>query len=191
MPLVVDYSLVLATLEADGHRCLYHNSGAFGFGPEDRVAYVGWIGRPDSTIRPAGRPFVRQFPQPFAEHLAIATTTAWHKFLSGNVWVMPKSHWSYELEFGNSAWLPQTLVDAGIEPDLLTPRNNGSALEFPIDESEPFRLFIQSLLENLQGSDFTLAFPGRGVIGTLHHHQQVWWQSRNPGLIDDLRTSVK
>ena len=36
----------------------------------------------------------------------------------------------------------------------------------------------------LGGSDFMLAFPGRSVLCTLHHHKQLWWTTTDENVID-------
>jgi hypothetical protein len=38
----------------------------------------------------------------------------------------------------------------------------------------------------LQQSDFSIAFPGRRVVCSLHHHQQLWWTSAEPDVSDAL-----
>jgi hypothetical protein len=41
---------------------------------------------------------------------------------------------------------------------------------------------------NLAGSDFALAFPGRPVICTVHHHKQLWWTTTDPEIHKTLET---
>src|SRR5438874_9760388 len=101
-------------MQADGLRCLYHNSGAFGVGGDVAVEAAGWVGPEDPTIRPAARPFVRSVPPPYESRLASLVVRTWQEVLAGPAWLMPKSHWAYELEFGSSAWLPGALTRAGI-----------------------------------------------------------------------------
>ena len=65
-------------------------------------------------------------------------------------------------------------------------RNNAAAIEFGASEIEPFKHFTERLLMMLQSSDFMLAFPGRQVLCTLHHHKQLWWTTTEPGLIESI-----
>src|SRR5438105_4156651 len=117
-------------MRRDGLRCLYHNSGAFGFDTGVTVEATGWVGPVDPTIRPAARPFVRPVAPPYELRLASLTGVAWRDVLAGAAWLMPKSHWAYELEFGSHAWLPGALSRIGIDPSQLAGRNNGSSIAF-------------------------------------------------------------
>ena len=38
--------------------------------------------------------------------------------------------------------------------------------------------------------DFALAFPGRPIVCTLHHHKQIWWTSSDRQLLSSLRELV-
>jgi hypothetical protein len=190
MPRIIDYADVLARMTSDGFRSLYHNSGAFGFPPDRETFARGWIGPADSTIRPDARAIVHSIPPPHEANLAALTTGVWLKVLPGVAWVMPKSHWSYELDFGSKAWLPGLLNEIGIDSQLLVPRNNAAALEFASDESESFARFIEGLLQNLLGSDFSLAWPGRAIVATVHHHKQIWWITSNLDLPKHLDAVV-
>ena len=105
MPMIVDYPIVLERMEREGFRCLYHNSGAFGFLDESGSGSVGWIGAADATLKPAVRMLARMVAGPVEENLAALAVRAWEDHLSGPVWVMPKSHWAYELEFGSREWM--------------------------------------------------------------------------------------
>jgi hypothetical protein len=183
VPRVVHYDEVTGQAEALGLRSLYHNSGAFGFSDAATVQHLGWVGPPDASIRPAALPLVRHVPPPYEPNLATLIARAWRDRLPGPAWVMPKSHWAFELDFGSSAWMPAALRAAGVDPQLLQGRNDGSAVEFlPTDESV-FTGFAQRLLTDLAGSDFALLFPAHPVVCTLHHHKQVWWTTPDQALI--------
>ena len=109
MAQVIDYPLVLREMQAVGMRCLYHNSGAFGFEPAASTFVAGWVRarrRNDSAGRAAD---VRQVPPPYPPELARLAVRAWREVFAGRAWLMPKSHWAYELEFGSHAWLPDCL----------------------------------------------------------------------------------
>lgn len=186
MPRIVDYPDVLNRMESTGLRCLYHNSGAFGFPNDVRTFVRGWIGPDDQTIRTEAQSFVRRVAAPYEQALATLAGRAWSELLPGVVWVMPKSHWSYELQFGSQAWLPGLLEDLGIAPALLVARNNAAAIEFGPEEVGPFTHFTAELLGNLLGSDFLLAWSGRPIVCSVHHHKQLWWVTSDPELADRL-----
>lgn len=187
MPWIVEYEQVLDQMRGQGLRSLYYNSGAFGF-PEGIATHaVGWVGPADPSLRPAARESAVAVPPPYEPTLAQRVIRAWQDCLPGKVWLMPKSHWAYELDFGSRDWMPSLLERAGIDAGLLQPRTNAAALEFKLDEAEPFGHVVEGLLRMLLGSDFALAFPGRPVVCTIHHHKQVWWQSSDAGLIERLR----
>jgi len=190
MPRIIDYPDVLARMTSDGLRSLYHNSGAFGFPPERKTFARGWIGPPDPTIRPDAQAIVRSIPAPHEANLAALATQAWLDLLPGPAWVMPKSHWSYELEFGSKAWLPGLLREIGIDHEFLISRNNAAALEFLVEESGPFARLLEGLLQNLLGSDFSLAWPGREIVATVHHHKQIWWVTGSRELLEKLDPTV-
>ena len=186
VPTIIDFERVLQRMEAEGFRSLYHNSGAFGFPRGADVKYTGWIGPADGSIRPEARPFLRQIPEPYEPNLARAAADVWTQRLPGAAWVLPMSHWSYELDFGSRDWMPAALDAVGVDGDALVTRANGAALEFEPAERAPFESLVAQLLGNLRTSDFMLAFPGRRVLCTVHHHKQLWWQSTDAGLIDAL-----
>ncbi len=186
MAWIVEYQDVLERLGSDGLRCLYHNSGAFGFNDSVSTFSRGWAGEADASIRPEAQALLRTVPPPFEPTLAKQMVRAWQAFLPGPIWVMPKSHWAYELEFGSKDWIASLLENSGVDPGLLTGRNNAAALEFPLAEAEWCSHLVEGLLRMLLGSDFTLAWPGRGTICTVHHHKQLWWTSSNPALIENL-----
>src|SRR5947209_18757444 len=119
-------------------RCLYHNSGAFGLADGVLVQSLGWIGPEDPTVRLSARAQARQVPQPYERNLTDLVARAWREVLPGKAWVMPRSHWSYELDFGSRDWLPAVLEHVGIDPGLLSSRNNGAAIEFTQQEVEEF-----------------------------------------------------
>ena len=103
-------------------------------------------------------------------------TAAWTNELPGPAWIMPLSHWAFELDFGNKPWLPLLLKTVQVQPFLLADRADASPLEFdPADQAE-LKTFLQTLLDNLHTSDFMLAFPDRPILCTIHHHEQLWWQ---------------
>ena len=186
MPWIVDYVQVLAQMRSQGLRDLYYNSGAFGFSNESVVESVGWIGGEDPTLRPAARDLARSVPPPYAEELIARVVRAWREHLPGPVWVMPTSHWAYELDFGSRDWMAALLEHSGIDSGLLQPRTNAAAIEFTLNEADAFSHLAEGLLRMLFGSDFALAFPGKPVVCTLHHHKQVWWTSTDHALIESL-----
>ncbi|MGA2442033.1 MAG: hypothetical protein ABSH08_13850 [Tepidisphaeraceae bacterium] len=177
MPTIVDYQIVLDRLTSQGLECHYYNGGSFGFGPAAEVR--GWIGPPDGTIRPELDKFARRVAAPFGATLAGLAVRAWRQVLAGNVWVMPASNWSYELNHGSREWLPGLLGDCGIDFSLLIGRTNAAAIEFLPGEEAGFEGFVGGLLAGLTTSDFALAFPGRAAVCTVHHHQQLWWVTNN------------
>src|SRR4051812_15924843 len=114
MPTIVDYPLVVQRLAQQRLRCLYHNSGAFGFEPGIDAFMTGWIGADDPSIRPAARQSVIQFDPPHEPNVAAGFERVWRGSLAGPIWLMPASHWTYELDFGNADWLPDALRESGI-----------------------------------------------------------------------------
>lgn len=178
MPRIIDYPRVVQQLTSQGLVSLYYNSGAFGFAPQTTTQSVGWIGLDDSTIRPAARPLARKVDPPVEQTLARLATQTWLQQLPGRIWVTPKSHWAYELDFGSHLWMPEALRSAGLPAEQvadLSERHDGAALEFLPEESHSFEPFLAALLTNLLGSDFLLSFPDRPVVCTVHHHKQLWW----------------
>jgi hypothetical protein len=179
MPCIIDYAIVLRQLQSEGLKCHYYNGGSFGFADSAGAQVRGWVGPPDETIRLEMKRWVRGVGEPHVNRLADWAARAWKGVLSGNVWIMPASHWSFELEHGNQAWLPWLLREIGINPSLLIGRTNAAAIEFQPAEEQPFCRLIEGLLDGLAASDFTLAFPGRKTVGILHHHKQLWWMTMN------------
>ena len=169
-----------------GFKSLYYNSGAFGFSAETPTRIVGWIGPADSTIKAAAMAQATQVAAPYEENLAALVRRACCQHLPGRVWVMPMSHWSYELDFGSREWMPALLERIGIDPGLLMSRNNAAAIEFAPDEPDTLELFVTRLLQMLQQSDFAIAFPRRPAVCTLHHHKQVWWRTSEQPLAEQL-----
>jgi len=186
MPSIIDYSIVLQSLTSQGLICHYYNGGSFGF-PESATPMIrGWIGPADETIRAAARDHIRQVPPPFEATLSDWASRAWRGILPGKVWIMPASHWSFELSHGNGHWLPDLLRNVGIDPGLLIGRTDASALEFLPDEPDCFKLVVQGLLSGLSASDFTMAFPGLDAVCMIHHHKQLWWVSADQPTVRHL-----
>jgi hypothetical protein len=184
---VIEYARVLETLTRAGFTSLYYNSGAFGFADADRVEIVGWMGPDDPSVRDEMRQHVRRVGEPYARSLSRQVRGAWEKLLLGKAWLMPKSHWAYELDFGNRDWLPDALKLVGVDAGILQPLTNAAAIEFERSTGEQLEEFLRTLFERLHGSDFMLAFPGDPALCTLHHHQQVWWQTTDVEAAKALR----
>jgi hypothetical protein len=187
MPRILDYPDVRQRMLGDGLVSLYHNSGAFGFPREADVKMLGWIGPDDGTIRAEMRPCVRSVPPPHATNLAAMLVQA-HRHLPGDAWLMPKSHWHFELHDGHPELLESLLPEIGIDADALRERNDGSAVAFDADEDEMLRAAIERLLDGMRQSDFLVAFPdaadaGTRALCTIHHHRQLWWQTTSLDLI--------
>lgn len=178
MPEIIEYDIVLEQMRRQGMRCLYYNSGAFGFVDQSDLRLAGWIGPDDPTIRQSVRPMTRSVPPPYESNLVERFVQAWRQHLPGPVWLMPKSHWAYELDHGSSAWMPALLQSVGVDPQPLRGRTNAPAIAFAMEEVPAFETVARGLLEKLVGSDFTIAFPGRPVLCTLHHHKQLWWMMK-------------
>jgi len=175
MPWIIDYQLVLEQMREQRFKCLYYNSGAFGFPPDVQTQSVGWIGPPDDSIKPAARAMARPVPPPYESNLSELAARAWRELLPGRVWALPKSHWAYELDFSSRDWMPALLENIDLDPGMLAGRNNAAAIEFAPHEDRRFQYFIERLLQMLLGSDFLLVFPQRGTICTIHSHKQLWW----------------
>jgi hypothetical protein len=175
MPNIIDYKIVLRQLESEGLKCHYPNGGSFGFPAGGEVR--GWLGPADDSIRAEMKGNTRSVKEPFEANLVEWASRAWRRILPGEVWVMPASHWSFELTHGNQGWLPGLLLSVGVDSSLLIGRTDAAAIEFLLSEEERFQAFLAGLLRGLTGSDFMLAFPGRGTVCTVHHHKQLWWVS--------------
>lgn len=187
MPWIIDYSVVLDQMRQHRFKSLYYNSGAFGFPPEAQPQTIGWIGPEDSTIKPEMLALAKKILPPHEENLAKLLIRAWQELLPGKIWVMPMSHWSYELDFGSREWMPALLESIGLDPGQLSTRNNAAAIEFAQTESAAVEHFTQRLLQMLTASDFAIAFPRRPVLCSLHHHKQLWWQTTDPAVAESLR----
>ncbi len=186
VPTIVDYETVLERMAAQAFVCHYYNSGAFGFAKGVRTRIVGWIGPDDPTIRAEARHLTRAIPQPYEANLAKRATRFWQEETPGIAWIMPKSHWAHDLDFGKRGWMAELLEQIAIDPRLLAQRANASAIEFAPAEGAILHEFIEQLLSRLDGSDFMLAFPGRAVLCTVHHHKQLWWMSTDERLANRL-----
>jgi hypothetical protein len=184
---LIDHPAILAHMTARGWRCLYPGGGAFAPPAVAPLHAVGWIGRPDPTIRPSALSLVRSIPQPYAPSLARLARQAWTDLFPGPAWIMPMSHWAYELRFGAGPWLAETLGELGIDPEPLAVLTTAAAIEFDSDEADRFEAFIEKLLQNLSESDFTIAWPDVPILCTVHHHQQLWWTRDQPELIQALQ----
>jgi hypothetical protein len=182
---IIDYSVVLETLTGQGMRCNYPNGGAFGFAPKT-ASIRGWIGPADSTILAELRPMVRTIPPPFEANLANSAVTAWQKYLSGPLWVMPATHWAFELQHGSGPWLAEALGSIGVDAAPLAKLTNAAAIEFSADQTPALRQFLQRLLEGLTASDFVMAWSGRQTLCTVHHHKQLWWSSASTTVVEGL-----
>jgi hypothetical protein len=186
VPWIIDYPIVLEHMRSMKMRSLYYNSGAFGFAQDEPTRSIGWIGPEDPTIRTEARVLVRQVAAPYEQNLAEQLLKAWRQILPGRIWVMPASHWAFELDFGSKEWMPPLLEAIGVDPGLLLHRTTAAAIEFTPEESPALAHLAARLLEMLQGSDFALAFPHRRVVCTLHHHKQLWWTSAEGEVSDAL-----
>jgi hypothetical protein len=191
VPWIIDYPVVLEQMREQHFKSLYYNSGAFGFHGEIQPQIVGWLGPLDSTLKAHAHDMAIQIPEPHEENLAKLLVRAWREHLEGRVWLMPMSHWSYELDFGSRDWMPALLESVGVDPGLLSHRNNAAAIEFEPDEPEQLEKMVLVLLQMLQQSDFAIVFPRRPVIVTLHHHKQLWWQTSDSNLAEALRAMAK
>ena len=190
MPWIIDYPTALERLVSHQFKSNYHNSGAFGFA-QPGVKTIAFTGPDDPTIRPAARPFLRPVRPPYEPTLTALLTRAWTMLLPGSVWVMPMSHWAYELNFGSREWLPAVLEGVQVDPGQLENLNNAAPIEFAADETARFEHLCQRLLEMLMGSDFAIWFVDRPVLCTLHHHKQLWWQTTDPLVAAGLEELVR
>jgi hypothetical protein len=187
MPWIIDYSVVLEQMRQQRFKSLYYNSGAFGFPTEVQPQTIGWIGPDDSTIKPEALSLARKIPPPHEENLAKLLICAWQELLPGKIWIMPMSHWSYELDFGSREWMPALLESINLDPGQLLTRNNAAAIEFTPNETAPLEHFTAGLLQMLVASDFAITFPRRAALCTLHHHKQLWWQTTDSEIAEGLR----
>lgn len=186
MPTIIPYPQVLERMAALNLRCQYYNSGAFAFDGAAAFDFTGWIGAEDASLRPAARAKARLVQPPVEQTLTAMTLAAWHRLLPGNIWVMPRSQWAYELDHGSKSWMPAALQASGVDVSALMGHTDSPAVEFAPAEIDRVSPLIQSLLTQLVGSDFALAFPEHPVACTLHHHKQVWWLSSLPDVVQSL-----
>jgi hypothetical protein len=186
VPGIIDYSVVLARMTEGGFRCNYPNSGAFGFAAAAEVSIRGWITAPDATIKPDLARVAQTVANP-----AVAAAAAWQAALPGPAWIMPASHWHFELHDGSRDWLAGLLAEIGVDSKLLENRADGSAIEFGGDEITPFTRLLAGLLDHLRVSDFTLYFPGRPVLCLVHHHKQLWWTTPDATLLEQVSKAVR
>lgn len=186
MAAIIDYDTVLAAMLRLGLHCQYYNSGAFNFTQGMAAEFVGWIGPPDASIRPAALAQTHPVAPPYESNLSGLACHAWRRRMPGPMWLMPKSQWAYELDFGSKDWLPDALSDAGVDAASLHGQTRSPAVEFSLDEAPRAQRLIERLLSHLRGSDFALAFPTHPVACTLHHHKQIWWISTDAALIRQL-----
>jgi hypothetical protein len=175
VPAIVDYPNVLKQMSQRGLVCQYPNGGAFGFPGSIQTQIRGWIGQADPTIRSELLPMTRLIPPPIESNLANLVSRAWLEIFPGKAWIMPASHWSFELQHGNADWLQPAIREIGLDPAGLSGLTNAAAVEFSETESIPFIKLAGKLLGNLVSSDFFIAFPEHFVACTLHHHKQIWW----------------
>jgi hypothetical protein len=184
---LIDHATILDHMTRRGWRCLYPGGGAFAPPTVSPLHIAGWITRPDPTIRASVLPLIRSIPEPYAPTLACLARQAWIDHFAGPAWIMPMSHWSYELRFGAGPWLGEALRELNIDPSPLTDLTTAAGIEFTPDQSNDFEAFLRRLLQHLLESDFTLAWPQSPVVCTIHHHQQLWWTTDQPEIIEFLR----
>lgn len=190
VPRIIDYEYVLSRATELGLRCVYYNSGAFAHGRDVDVKIVGWLGPDDPTIRADLPATLVRFPEPYAESLTDRLIETWRAHLPGPVWVMPKAHWSYELDHGNR-WLADTLRGLGLDPAPLACVANAAAIEFEQAETSALGGFVRELLNRLAGSDFAILFPQHSHLVTVHHHKQLWWQTPDAAIIRHIQESTR
>ena len=186
MPKVIDYTVVLNQLQKRGLKSLYHNSGAFWFTDGVETFSRGWIGPEDASISHSARLLVRRAAEPFAENLTSLFTQFWQRKSPGKIWIMPKSHWAYELQFGSREWLPRVLDGIGVDSRQLENLNNAAAIEFDSAELEVAGSLVGELLARLVGSDFQAVFADYRTICTIHSRTQLWWTTVDPTVIAAL-----
>jgi hypothetical protein len=186
MPRIMDYKEVLQSLTGRGLVSLYFNSGAFGFARDAALQHAGWILQEDPTIRPAARELARVIAGDESTLAKMASRVIEQQ----GVWVMPKSHWAYELDFGSTAWLPGALESIGVDAASLIKRHDGAAIEFSPAERLGFESLIAALLKNLAGSDFMFVTANARTICTVHHHKQLWWTSLDADTIEAVKAMM-
>lgn len=128
----------------------------------------------------------RSISEPYESNLSELLIRAWEQIVPGRLWVMPASHWAFELDFGSREWMPEVLKQIGIDSRVLQDKTDGSAIEFTLPEKSKAGRFVLRLIEKLSGSDFYIVFPDHRVVILLHHHKQIWWTSASVELIEGL-----
>src|SRR6266550_8339353 len=113
MPWIIDYQIVLEQMRRGGFKSLYYNSGAFGFTESSNTKTIGWIGPADASLRPEAAALARAIAPPYESNLAQLATVLWRDTIGGKCWIMPMSHWAYELDFGSRDWMPGALEKIG------------------------------------------------------------------------------
>lgn len=191
MPRIIDYSQVIdRAIGKLGLVSAYYNSGAFTYPRGEAVEIVGWIGPDDPTIHEALRPSIARITAPYEANLASSLERVWGDHIHGEAWVLPKAHWSFELEHGHGGWMRSALQDVGVDPASLEGLTNAPAIAFDRVEQGAFVRFVTSLLTCLVNSDFAVIFPDHRHLVTLHHHKQVWWQTPDAPFAQMLRSCL-
>jgi hypothetical protein len=190
VPWIIDYETVLHQMKSQDFKCLYYNSGAFGFPETSLTRTLAWSGPEDPTVKPAARELMRAVAPPYESNLAGMAAKLWRQQLPGRAWLMPMSHWSYELSHGSREWMPALIESLDLDPGLLENRNNAAAIEFSTAEAELFTHFVGRLLLMLNNSDFMIAFPGRPTLCTVHHHKQLWWTTTDEAVLEAVEESA-
>jgi len=180
---VIDYAEVLKQAASDGLRCVYPNSGAFA--PAGKHEIVGWLGAADATIRADLAARAVKCPPPYPQNLAGWFRRVWEP-MNRPAWLLPKSHWAYELGHAHQDWLIDRLTSLGVNVAELAQHTDAPALAFEAGEAGVLTDLISLLLEHLKTSDYAILLPGLSVVVTLHHHQQLWWQSGDADVNDLL-----
>jgi hypothetical protein len=182
VPWIIDYQTVLERMLGMKLVCGVMASGAFAFPPGSSPRTVVWA-TPQAALlpKPEGATTIL-----FADEadLAERAVDVWQTQLQGPAWVLPVSHWAYELDYGSREWLPPLLER--LDLDLLAGRPNAAALEFSRHETERLRLLTDRLLQMLMGSEFLLAFPAQPVLCTVTHEKQLRWTSTDLALMQHL-----
>jgi hypothetical protein len=186
MPYLLDYKHAVAKLTAGGFISLYHNSGAFGFPQSANVHTIGWTGAADETIRPEMAPMIRRVVEPYGATMARLAQLAWTSHLPGECWLSPKSHWHYEMHYGNRHLLEELLPLVDVNPAAVADRNDGSPVVFTPPETDAMFDTVFRLLGGLISSDFQLTFPTRATVCTVHHHEQLWWQTTDAAVVGGI-----
>ena len=188
MPYLLDFKFALKQLTGAGFVSLYHNSGAFGFPPTATVHTIGWTGDADESIRPEMQAQIRKVSEPYAPTMARMAQHAWTAHLGGECWLTPKSHWHYEMHYGNRALLDEVLPTVDVNPASVLDRNDGSPVVFTPAEGDAMFQTVLAVLQGLRSSDFQLTFPTRAMVCTIHHHEQLWWQTTDAAIAHVIAT---